>query len=223
MRLSVFVLVASAAAGAPAFGGTVITGKISMPWIAGKTVVYIEPGRLRSEIPGWASIFRADQNIVYRLLPAEEKFVRLTAEKMKQMATSSIGGRVPKLEWRRAGGPARFGKWACERVDVLADGKPYARLCFARISDLGLDDEDVELMRRYSAFGRPIPEALRQMVPAIEKAVGYRAYPVYADIPAERAQTTIETVEKKPLRADIFEVPAGYRGKEVEPAQAGPH
>jgi hypothetical protein len=37
------------------------------------------------------------------------------------------------------------------------------------------------------------------------------AYPVHVEIPAVEMQTTIETVEKKPLTADLFEVPADYR------------
>lgn len=52
---------------------------------------------------------------------------------------------------------------------------------------------------------------------AIKKVVGYAAYPVHVEIPAVEMQTTIETVEKRPLAADLFEVPADYR-EEPRPA-----
>ena len=45
----------------------------------------------------------------------------------------------------------------------------------------------------------------------MEKVVGYAAYPIYTEIPAVEMQTTVKTVEKKPLAADLFEVPADYR------------
>ena len=75
------------------------------------------------------------------------------------------------------------------------------------------------MMRRHFAFrrqGMPLttggPAAgVDPMEPgAIDKVVGYPAYAVHVEDPAAKIQS-IETVEKKALAADLFEVPAEYR------------
>ena len=56
--------------------------------VAGKLVEYIEADRLRIESPGEVTIFRADQNIAYMLVPADKKFMRMTPETMKLLAAA---------------------------------------------------------------------------------------------------------------------------------------
>jgi hypothetical protein len=255
MRLSVFAVFLSTAAAAPALAGTVITSEISTPDGAGKLVEYIEADRVRIESPGNITIFRADQNIAYALVPAEKKFMRMTPETMKLLAAAGdaaferlksmppeqraqfekmltpetqaqvqkmMAGEIPqvsKFEFRKAGGTASFGKWTCERVEMLINSRPHTSLCVVRISDLGLTEEDFGAMRRHFAFrrqGMPLtrggPAAgVDPMEPgAIDKVVGYPAYAVHVEDPAAKIQS-IETVEKKALAADLFEVPADYR------------
>src|SRR5260370_23650535 len=88
MRLSVFAVFLSTTAAAPALAGTVITSEISTPNVAGKLVEYIEADRVRIESPGEVTIFRADQNIAYMLVPADKKFMRMTPETMKLLAAA---------------------------------------------------------------------------------------------------------------------------------------
>jgi hypothetical protein len=88
MRLSVFAVVLSTAA-APALAGAVITSDISTPKVSGKLVEYIELDRLRIESPdGHVTIFRADQDTAYELVPVDKKFARLTPDTIKQIAAA---------------------------------------------------------------------------------------------------------------------------------------
>jgi len=152
---------------------------------------------------------------VEKRMPPEQRaqFERImTPERLAR--AEMMAGQAPKSEYRKAGGSASFGNWRCERVEVVKDGQPHAALCVADISDLGLTEEDLGGLRRAAAFmGQMAGAGADPMedLQAIAKVVGYAAYPVHVEIPAVEMQTTIETVEKKPLAADLFEVPADYR------------
>jgi hypothetical protein len=186
MRLTVFAVVLSIAAAAPALAGTVITSEISTPNVAGKLVEYIEADRLRIESPGEVTIFRADQNIAYMLVPADKKFMRMTPETMKLLAAAGdaaferlksmppeqraqfekmmtpetqaqvekmMAGEMPqaaKFEFRKAGGTASFGKWTCERVEMLMN-RPSSRC----MSPPGSRLARASSKRRASSSGSP--------------------------------------------------------------------
>lgn len=255
MRLWVWALAGVVAAAGPAVAGTVITSSMTLPQAAGgKSVVYLEPDRVRIESQNSVTIFRADQDAVYVLKPSDKTFIRVTPETMKQVAAAMSAARAqlaqqmksmapaerakiekmlpgagaaqtPQFEFRKAGGTASFGKWSCERVEQLADGRPQAQLCVARLSDLGLGPDDLAALRRFEAFmqqaapgtaagGAAIdPQALRNVV-------GYEAYPVHSEIPGAGVKTTTETVEKQAIPAALFELPAGYREQAMPAAPA---
>ena len=166
----------------PAFAGTVITSETSGPKeTAGKSVVYIEPDKVRIESPNEITIFRADQNVAYIVTPAKKKFMRLTSEKMKEMAAEMEKARAqmaeqlktmppaqraqiekmmpggmtaeaPKFSFRKAGGGGTVGKWSCERIEQLANDEPQAKLCVVRMAELGLSEADLAPLQRLSAF-----------------------------------------------------------------------
>jgi hypothetical protein len=153
---------------------------------------------------------------VEKRMPPEQRaqFERIMTPERLAQAEKMMAGQAPKSDYRKAGGTASVGKWRCEHVEVVKDGQPHAALCVADISDLGLTEEDLGGLRRAAAFmGQMAGAGADPMedLQAIEKVVGYAAYPVHVEIPAVEMQTTIETVEKKPLTADLFEVPADYR------------
>ena len=177
LSISAFLLVAG-----PAFAGTVITSETTAPKeAAGKSVVYIEPDRVRIESPHDVTIFRGDQNVAYILTPAKKKFMRLTPEKMKEMAAAmekaraemaeqlksmppaqraqiekmmagEMAGEVPKFTSRKVAGAGTVGKWQCERIEQLANGEKQATLCVVRISEIGLSADDLAPLQRFSAF-----------------------------------------------------------------------
>jgi hypothetical protein len=153
---------------------------------------------------------------VEKRMPPEQRaqFERIMTPERLAQAEKMMAGQAPKSDYRKAGGTASVGKWRCERVEVVKDGQPHAALCVADISDLGLTEEDLGGLRRAAAFmGQMAGASADPMedLQAIKKVVGYAAYPVHVEIPAVEMQTTIETVEKKPLTADLFEVPADYQ------------
>jgi hypothetical protein len=249
MRLSVVAVALALAAATPSFAGTVITSAISTPAVSGRSVLYIETDRVRSESPRATWIFRADQNTAYLLYPTAKKFTRLTAQKMQQIVAarekmlhsispaqraqlaenlkwlpaaqraamqSLYAGQAPKFEFRDVGTKSQVGKWTCERVDELVDGQPLAGLCVVPVSDLGASAADFSsLQRALVFFSQAYPPGFGGFPAhdpqAMKKVVGYAAFPVDVKVPAAKIETTIETVETKPLTADLFEVPPGYQ------------
>ena len=251
MRIAVIVLGLTAAA-VPAWAGTVITSKTQAPQGAGsKSVVYLEADRARIETGSTVTIFRADQNVAYVVDPAEKKFMRMTPDSMKKMAASMeaaraqmaekmksmppeqrakmekmMAGTMPappqKIEFRKAGGTATVGKWQCDKVEQLADGKPQAQLCVARLAALGLGKGDLGVLQRLATFmQQAAPQSAGATAAtdpqALEKIVGYPAFAVHMEIAAANIKTTTQSVEQKTLPPDLFEVPAGFQ-EEAMPA-----
>ena len=233
-------------AAAPAWAGTVITSETQTPKSAsGKSVVYLEADRARIETGSTVTIFRADQNVAYVVNPAEKKFMRMTPESMKKMAAQMealrvqlaekmkamppdqraqvekmMAGAMPaqpqKIEFRKEGGTTTVGKWQCEKVEQLADGKPQAQLCVARLSELGLGKGDLGVLQRLATFMQHAAPhsagaATATDPKALDKIVGYPAFAVHMEMAAANVQTTTQSVEQKALPADLFEVPAGYQ------------
>jgi hypothetical protein len=237
LSICVFLLLAD-----PALAGSVITSETSGPKeAAGKSVVYIEPDRVRIESPQDVTIYRGDQNLAYILNPAQKRFVRLTPEKMKEMAAAMetartemaeqlksmppaqraqvekmMAGDMPSFSFRKAAGGGTVGKWKCEKVEQLANGEPQATLCVVKTSEIGLNPDDLAPLQRFSAFMlQAAPQAAAAsaaMDPqALEKTVGYPAYAVQMEIPAAKMKTVTKSVENKTNPADLFEIPAGYQ------------
>ena len=153
-------------------------------------------------------------------MPPEQRaqFERIMTPDGLAQGEKIMTGQTPKSEYRKSRGTASFGKWRCVRVEVVTDGKPRSTLCVVDISDLGLTEEDLCGLRRAAAFMGQMAGAVADPIEglhAIEKVVGYAAYPVHVEIPAVEMQTTIKTVERKPLAADLFEVPADYQEESV--------
>jgi hypothetical protein len=254
MRLAglAFAIAATAAA-LPAFAGTVITSEVTAPQAAKRrSIVYLEPDRVRLESQGNVLLFRADRNTAYLLKPAEKKFLPITHETMKGLGAAISAMRAqltrrlqslppgqrqkaetilamtdpakrPKFVFRKTGGTATYGKWTCQHVEQLLNGRPVERLCVVRLSDLGLVETDAAALRRFQAFlQRRMPHifgAPSTIDPqALERTVGYLAYPVYTDIPATGVQTTTQSVKKRKLAADLFEIPAGYQEETTSPS-----
>ena len=156
-----------------------------------------------------------------------QRFDEHLSPSQRSLIEKMLAGRAHQFEYKDAGGTASFGKWSCECVDELEDDQPFASLCVARISDLGLSEEDVGMLRRLAEFMRQgLPEGWHTSPAtdpqAIEKAVGYPAYPVHMEIPIVEMRTTIETVQKASLGVGLFEIPADYQEEESMPPLAGP-
>ena len=244
--------IAAAVAAMPAWAGTVITSETQTPQSAsGKSVVYLEADRARIESGDTVTIFRADQNVAYVVNPTEKKFMRMTPESMKKMASAMeaaraqmaeqmksmppdqraqmekmLAGAMPaqpqKIEFRKEGGATTVGKWQCEKVEQLADGKPQAQLCVARLSALGLGKGDLGVLQLLATFmQQAAPQSAGATAAtdpqALEKIVGYPAFAVHMEVAAANLKTTTQSVEQKALPADLFEVPAGYQ-EETMPA-----
>jgi hypothetical protein len=149
-------------------------------------------------------------------MPPEQRaqFERIMTPERLAQAEKMMAGQAPKSEFHKTGGTASFGKWTCERVEAVRNGQPHSSLCVAHISDLGLTEEDLGGLQRAATFIGQMAGGVADPMEgfrAIEKVVGYAAYPVHMEIPGVEMQTTVKTVEKKPLDAGLFEVPADYR------------
>jgi hypothetical protein len=183
--------------------------------------------------PGEKTFMRMTPETMQKVAKAMDAARAALAERLKSMSpeqraevekmmpgAGAAAAQPPKFAFRKAGGAATFGKWRCERVEQLMNGRPEARLCVTRLSELGISERDLAAMRRFETFMRQAAPQTAGATAAIdpqalEKIVGYAAFPVHSEIPDAKVETTTTSVEKKALPADLFEVPAGYREEAI--------
>lgn len=249
MHIRALALVASIAATAPAFAGTVVTSKIELPGVpARQSVMFIDGNHLRLQGPSSVTIFRGDQNTAYMLRPADKTFIKMTPETLKQLAAAVQRARAQVAEelksmppdqraraekmmqatapaenttrtFRKSSGTAQVGKWQCERIEEVVDGRGQANLCVVRITGAGLTAGDLSVLRQFSAFMRQgAPQTARAAafdLDALRNAVGYEALPVDTEVPSIRMHSTVTAVETKSLPATLFEVPPDYKEQTI--------
>lgn len=140
-------------------------------------------------------------------------------KQIEAMMPKAEGDAGPKeVAYRRASTGERVGQWTCDVYEQIADGVKTAELCLAPAARVNLTAADMAMiatMGRASArMGAAAGARAERFDPAaIEKAVGYAAFPVrtvafHAGKPA--MTMTLTSVEQRALPDSTFEVPAGY-------------
>jgi hypothetical protein len=140
----------------------------------------------------------------------------------------------PQVTYQKSGAARTVGKWSCAPYTTLDNGKPQADLCLAKIEDVGLTQDDLKPLVGMSAFmskqaaqmgGQP--PAGEMDFDALKKAVGYAAFPVQTmqTIPSGpggpggpaggKVESTVQSVEHKDVPAGTFDLPAGYKKREM--------
>jgi hypothetical protein len=183
---------------------------------ADRKFVRITPEKLKQMVALTASAMESLKSMSPEQRAQFAEYLKSLPAVQRAKVERMMAGQAAKFEFRDASGTASFGKWTCERVDELEDGQPHASLCVVRTSDVGLTEGDVGSLHRFDAFMRQgLPQGLGAFPAfdpqAMEKVVGYAAFPVHVEIAAAKRQTTIETIEKRPLAPDLFEIPLGYQ------------
>jgi hypothetical protein len=114
-------------------------------------------------------------------LPAEQ---RLEMEAMLHQYAEEKAS--PALTYRQLSTGQKVGKWHCDVYEQLADGEKNAELCLARLGEVGLTQADLKIVAAFahsvqkmaSSMGAPGSEPHALDPAAIEKGVGFAAFPV---------------------------------------------
>jgi hypothetical protein len=133
----------------------------------------------------------------------------------------------PQLSYEKAGEARKVGKWGCAPYKAMADGKPQADLCVAKLEDLGLTRDDLKPMISLSGFmgkqmsqmGAGSPPMATADFDSLKKAVGYDGFPVQTSQMSPAGQgkfvSTVQSVEHKDVPAGTFDIPAGYTKRDM--------
>lgn len=133
----------------------------------------------------------------------------------------------PKITYEKSGDVKKVGKWNCTPYKALANGKPQADLCIAKLDELGLTTDDLKPFASLSEFmgkqasqmGGPAPAMASADFDSLKQAVGYDAFPIQTIQPAPMGQgkfeSTVKSIEHKAAPAGSFDLPAGYKKHEM--------
>lgn len=163
---------------------------------------------------------RRQMDEMLKSMPPEQR--RMMEQQMGQMAKPAAPAAV-KSTYRKTGRSATVGKWRCEEVEHLLDGKKDEDICAARLGDLGLGRADVAVMYELEKFMTSmIGTAFNSgkgsgewEFEALAKALGYDAMPVrWRD--AGGTTTVLKSVERAAVPAGSFDLPRGYRKQDME-------
>jgi hypothetical protein len=133
----------------------------------------------------------------------------------------------PQLSYEKSGDARKVGKWGCTPYKAVANGKPEADLCIAKLEDLGLTRDDLKPMISLSSFmgkqmsqmGGSTPPMASADFDSLKKAVGYDGFPIQTTqtSPAGHGQyvSTLQSVEHKDVPAGSFDIPPGYTKRDM--------
>lgn len=136
--------------------------------------------------------------------------------------------------YTKSGPDKTVGKWTCTPYRMSYNGDDRQEICVAKLSDLGLTEDDLKAYVSFAAFMRqmmatsmgPGRAAMGFDFDGMTKAVGFPAFPVQwthfdTDGKAEMTSTTT-SIERKAIAADKYELPAGYIKQEQPRPPARP-
>lgn len=133
----------------------------------------------------------------------------------------------PALTYRQLSSGQKVGKWRCDVYEQLADGEKNAELCLARLGEVGLTQADMKIVAAFahsiqkmaSSMGNPNSEPHALDPAAIERGVGYAAFPVRTVVFDGGRQVhthTLEAVSQQDLPESTFAVPNDYTKRTID-------
>jgi hypothetical protein len=132
-----------------------------------------------------------------------------------------------QISYEKSGDVRKVGKWNCTPYRAMANGKPQADLCIAKLEDLGLTRDDLKGLISLSGFmGKQMAQMGAQTPPmasadfdSMKKAIGYDGFPIQTKQAAPGGQgqfeSTLQSVEHKDVPAGTFDLPAGYAKRDM--------
>jgi len=150
-------------------------------------------------------------------LPPEQR--KMIEERMGQAGMAGGGPRTSQITYRKTGANETFGKWRCDTVEQLIDGRRTGEFCMARLDALGLTPADVKPFSDLAAFmqegmGNAMGPRGAFDFARLSDTVGYQGFPVHVSIfngQTKVQETTTRSVERTAVPGSTFEVPAGYQ------------
>jgi hypothetical protein len=165
----------------PAVAETVIAVDLKSGTTVSRQTLYLAADGFRMEGPSTVTIFRPDQNELYDVTLARQRYTRVTPEKLRQAASDFDAARRDWSEKLRAMrderrkrmeaafGPATassksplvfvpteltatFDNRHCQMLHVMLEGVQHGSVCVVSLAELGLNASDVQVLRRLTEF-----------------------------------------------------------------------
>ncbi len=133
---------------------------------------------------------------------------------------------TPQMTYEKSGEPRKVGQWNCTPFKAMANGQPQADLCIAKLEDLGLTRDDLKALVSMSSFmgkqmsemGMPTPPMAADF-DSLKKAIGYDGFPIQTRQTAPggegQFETTLQSIEHKDVPPATFDLPAGYKKRDM--------
>jgi hypothetical protein len=147
------------------------------------------------------------------------------------MASHGLGqdkaSAAPELVYEKAGDSRKVGEWDCAPYRILLGAKPISDVCVAKLSDVGLSKDDLKVFLSLSAFSAHMRSAaggLASSMAAMDyasmtKAIGFDGFPVQTSTQSlnqsRHIVTTLKSVQHEDAPAGAFDLPVGYKKREM--------
>ncbi|HYM32969.1 MAG TPA: DUF4412 domain-containing protein [Candidatus Cybelea sp.] len=155
----------------------------------------------------------------------EEQRKRMEAL-MAQNDPNAAPAKPPQIVYRKVASGQTVGAWRCDQYEQSEDGRKVADLCIARLSDIGMNENDLTAFKGLSSLMNGLsPGAVAQAHTArldydnMKSQIGFAGMPVHTVDYGSNGQmsheTTIKSIQRVSIPADTFQVPDGYAKREM--------
>lgn len=133
----------------------------------------------------------------------------------------------PKVELRRSGDKEKIAGYDCVRWDVLHDGAKTAEVWATNWKAAGTTKQDFAVLRQLTAFletlhaASPATRNLSnngELIRELDRVDGFPVRIRQFEDGMLASESTVESIDTKPIAATAFEVPAGYSKQAFGPA-----
>jgi hypothetical protein len=122
------------------------------------------------------------------------------------------------ITFQAKGGTDKVGNFTCTKYDELTDGKRTAELCAASPDSVQLKEADLKSMQALRKFFEPMEKMIPRggfTPPNVEQLKGFPVHSVNYDGDKPTFETTVLSVEQKPIDASLFTLPAGLQKRDM--------
>jgi hypothetical protein len=151
-------------------------------------------------------------------LPPQQRAMMEQAMKGRGMMPGAAAPQQHVITFQAKGGSDKVGNFTCTKYDELTDGKRTAELCAASPASVQLKEADLKSLQALRKFLEPMEKMIPRggfTAPNVEQLKGFPVHSVNYDGDKPTFETTVLSVEQKPIEASLFTLPAGLQKKDM--------
>jgi hypothetical protein len=141
---------------------------------------------------------------------------------MEKMMGSMPGMGGPKQIRFKKIGAGKVGAWACDKYEVVGDGKKMLEACQAAPKTLGIDEAEVNAMRDLAKPFEQFARNMEGLAPLLmqDAPTGFPVRTVSFQDGKAVSESVVKEAKNSALAASLFEIPKGLT-KQAMPAAGG--